>query len=115
MEDINATIGLVFRFAASIIAIVAIVYYFVKKGLSAPTAMKILRWILVFEAIYWLGLLATGVISVQGLLFRGFSNRPIDLVLSSSMSTATLLMESIAIPIALFKLASKLNPKKPTK
>src|SRR3989304_7805281 len=66
VEDINATIGLVFRFAASIIALVAIVYYFAKKGLSAPTAMKSLRWILVFEAIYWMGLIATGAYSVSG-------------------------------------------------
>jgi hypothetical protein len=115
VEDISSLIGLVFRFVASLIAVAAIIFYFIKKGLSAPITTKILRWILVFEAIYWLGLLVTGVFSVQGLVLRGFGNLPIALVLGSLMSTGTLLVESIAIPIALFKLAFALNPNKPQK
>lgn len=115
VEDISAFIGLVFRFIAGLIAVAGISLYFIKKGLSAPITTKILRWILVFEAIYWLGLLVTGVFSVQSLVLRGFGNLPIASVLSSLMSTGTLLVESIAIPIALFKLAFALNPNKPQK
>jgi hypothetical protein len=115
VEDISGTIGLVFRFAACIIALAAIIFYFVKKNLSKPTAYKILRWILVFEAIYWLGLLTTGVMGVQGLL-RGLGNRTIMSVLNSLItSVLPSLLESLAIPIALFILAYKLDPNKPLK
>jgi hypothetical protein len=115
VEDISGTIGLVFRFAACIIALAAIIFYFVKKNLSKPTAYKILRWILVFEAIYWLGLLTTGVMGVQGLL-RGFGNHTIMSVLNSLVtSVLPSLLESLAIPIALFILAYKLDPNKPLK
>ena len=114
VEDINATIGLVFRFAASIIALVAIVYYFAKKGLSAPTAMKSLRWILVFEAIYWMGLIATGAYSVSG--FLRFRDPSIMSILSSlTLSVIPVLVESIVLPIALFITAYKLSPNKPVK
>ena len=115
VEDINATIGLVFRFAASIIALGAIVYYFVKKGLSAPSATKIFRWILVFEAIYWMGLIATGAYSVYGFA-RFFGVRSIASNLTSlTSSVIPTLVESIVLPIALFVTAYKLSPNKPMK
>ena len=114
VEDISGTIGLVFRLAASITALTAITFYFVKKNLSKPTAYKILKWILVLEAIYWVGLLATGVFSVRSLL-RGFGNLPTNLVLDSVMSTVAVLAESLAIPIVLFRLAFALKPNRPPK
>lgn len=40
VEDINATIGLVFRFAASIIALAAIIYHYAKRNISKPSAYK---------------------------------------------------------------------------
>ena len=109
VEDISAAVGLIFRFAASIIALAAIIFYFAKKNLSKPAAYKILRVILVFEAIYWLGLLATGAFSVQG-LFSGFGN-----LTSLATNVIPELMESLVLPIALFILAYKLNPNKPVK
>lgn len=114
-EDITSTIGLIFRFAASIIAIAAIIFYFAKKSLSKPKTYLIVRLILVFEAIYWLGLLTSGGAGVLSLL-RGFGNRPIMTVLTSLVaSVLPALLESIAIPVALFILAYKLNPNKPVK
>ncbi len=109
VTDISAIFFLVFRFIAGIIAVTAIIFYFTKKSLSAPTTLKILKWILVFEALYWLGLLTSGVwgvMPVSGLQFN-----------VSSLITMGIpcLVSSIAIPIALFKLASKLNPNEPTK
>jgi hypothetical protein len=115
VEDISGFIGIVFRFVASLIAVAAIIFYFIKKGLPAQITTKILRWILVFEAIYWLRLLPNGFFGVQDLVFIGFGNRPIAMVLGSLVSTAALLVESIGIPIALFVLAFKLNPNKPVK
>jgi hypothetical protein len=114
VEDISASIGLIFRLAASISALVGIILYFVKKGLSAQTTMKILRVILVCEAIYWLGLLASGVMPLVYL--RGLGDRSLLSVLTSVFtSDIPCLVESIAIPVALFMLASKMNPKKPLK
>lgn len=116
VEDVSATIGLVFRFAASIIALAAIIFYFAKKNLSKPAAYKVLRVILVFEAIYWLGLLTTAVMSVQGLVLMGLGNLPIISLLSSlTLSVIPSLVESIVLPIALFIFAAKLNPNKSVK
>ena len=98
----------------SIIALAAIIYYFAKKNLSKPTAYKLLRWILIFEGIYWLGLLTTGVVSVQSLVHMGLDNAPImSLLRSLALSAIPSLVESIVPPIALFILASKLSPDKP--
>ena len=115
IEDISATIGLIFRLAASIIAIATIIFYFAKKELSKPKKYYILRLFLVFEAIYWLGLLTSGATGVQGLV-TGFGNRSITTLLFSLVaSVLPALLESLAIPIALFILAYKLSPNKPMK
>ncbi len=109
VTDISAIFFLVFRFLAGMIAVGAIIFCFAKKSLSAPTTLKILKWILVFEALYWVGLLMSGVWGVMpasGLQFN----------VGSLITTGIpCLVSSIAIPIALFKLASKLNPNKPMK
>ena len=61
ITDVSGYFGVVFRFIASIIAIAAVIFYFAKKGLATPTTFKVLKWILVLEAIYWLGLFISGV------------------------------------------------------
>ena len=108
VEDISATIGLVFRLVASVAAFAGVILYFVKKGLLEQTVRKILRVVLVGEAIYWLGLLVSGVLPLV------FLSASITLT-SFYTSELPLLVESIAIPVALFKLSFELNPKKPTK
>jgi len=117
ITDISASFTLIFRFIASIIAITSVIYYFAKKGLSASKTFKVLRWILVLEAIYWLGLLVSGVWGVLPL-----SATVTDYILTLQFSLALLittgipcLVSSIAIPIALFKLASTLDQGKPKK
>ena len=99
VEDIGGTIGLVFRFAASIVALGGLLYYFAKKGLPEQTARKILRVILIAEAIYWLGLLPSGFMPL--IYLKNFD--------------IPALIESTATPIALLVLALKLSPKKPIK
>ncbi len=59
------------RFSASILAFAAIVAYLVKKDLSKPTIFKVARLVLVFEGIYWLGLITTAGYSLQA--FLGFA------------------------------------------
>lgn len=113
VEDIFATFGLVFRFVASITALAGIILYF-KGGLSTQTAMRILRVILVGEAIYWLGLLPSGVLPL--VFLRGTSQAPLIMVLSSILtSEIPLLVESLAIPAVLFKLTYQLSPNKAAK
>jgi hypothetical protein len=118
ITDISAAICLVFRFIASLIAVSAVIFYFAKKGLSAPTTFKVLKWILVLEAIYWLGLLVSGVWGVLPVELAGFGaggeglNFNLVLLITTGIPC---LVSSIAIPIALFKLSSNLNPDKPAK
>lgn len=114
IEDINATIGLVFRFAASLLALVSVVYYLGKKDLSAQTATKMIRWVLIFEGIYWLGLISTGAYTVYG--FLRFSDPSIASILSSlTLNVIPILLESIILPLTLFITAYKLSPRKPLK
>jgi hypothetical protein len=111
ITDISASFTLVFRFIGSLIAIAALIFYFAKKGFSTPTRFKVLKWILVLEAIYWLGLFVSGVWGVMPAELGGFGSGGTLLITTG----IPCLVAATAIPIALFKLASKLTPKKPTK
>jgi hypothetical protein len=120
VEDITAAIGIASRLVASTIAFGGVILYFVKRGLPTQTMMKVLRLVLVGEAIYWLGLLASGVLPLFSML--GLTTWRVDGHISSlpvltSLLTneIPLLVESIAIPVVLFKLTYQLNPKRPVK
>ena len=109
IEDINATIGNSFRMAGSAIAIAALIYYFAKKGISKNRSLLVLRLVLVFEAIYWFGLLASGASGVFRVLAGSRS-------LTNSLGyVLPAVLESTIIPIALLILAYKLSPSKPLK
>jgi hypothetical protein len=114
VEDISATIGLIFRFAGSIIALAAVAIYFAKKGIAQSTAYKAIRIVLVFEGIYWLGLIATTGYSVfffGRMLFADVSVfRILDSFFFSALAT---IVEGVILPVVLFILAFKLSPKKP--
>jgi hypothetical protein len=113
IEDISATIGLVFRFAASIIALAAITAYFMQKNLSKPKVYNVLRVVLVFEGIYWLGLIATAYYSVQNFwmfLHGGFLTLTLESLFLGAIPTVA---EALVLPIMLFIFAYKLNPNKP--
>ncbi len=115
VTDISGFVGIIFRFAGSIIAFAGILYYFAKRSISKPTVYKLLRWVLVLEALYWLSLLTTGVTEVQN-LFTFTSHISTELLLRSfALGALPSLVESIAPPIALLILAFKLNPNKPQK
>jgi hypothetical protein len=109
IEDINATIGNSFRMAGSIIAIVALVFYVVKKSVSKNRVYLIVRVVLVFEAIYWLGLLASGTSGVFRVLT---SSRSLTYSLGYVLPAV---LEATIIPITLNILAYKLSPHKPVK
>jgi hypothetical protein len=109
IEDINATIGNCFRMTGSVIAISAVIYYFVKKDFSKNRSYLILRIVLLFEAIYWFGLLASGMSSIYR-IFRGIH----DLTFIFGYALPAVL-ESTIIPILLIILAYRLSPNKPIK
>jgi hypothetical protein len=115
IEDITAYICLVFRLAASIIALASVIYYFVKKGITNKLAYTLLRVVVVFEAIYWLGLATTAYYSLESFT-RILLSASADRILNSlALSVIPDVVEAIILPIALFILALKLSPNKPEK
>ena len=84
-----------------------------KKDISTNKLFRFLKIVLVTEAIYWFTFLTSGIWGIQPLL----SGEPIQLIASSFIIHTGIpcLVESIALPIALFKLAIELKPSKPAK
>jgi len=114
-EDVTAFSCLIFRFAASVIALATVIYYFAKKSISKSAKYKILRVVLIFEGIYWLGLATTTFFTVEG-----FANTIVSQPITSGLDSLLLgvipsVVEAIILPIALFILAFKLSPNKPLK
>jgi len=108
LTDVAAGVFLVFRFLGSLIAFSAVSLYFFKKGLPQATMYKLLKVILVFEGLYWIGLLPSGI---WGILPLGGSFNAGFFISTGLPCTVA----SIAIPISLFILAFKLGPNKPAK
>jgi len=116
ITDVTGAVGIAFRLAASIIALAAVVYYFNHRAPSRERTFKILRIVVLFEGIYWLGLATTAyygfqsfftVISQSGLSTTSFFYDLMVLALPTAV-------EGIILPIVLFILAFKLSPTKPT-
>ncbi len=106
VEDIAATAGMIFRFVASLVAFVAVAVYLARKPFSQRATNMILTVVLFGEAIYWLGLLPSGIMPIIYLrqtLFSLFT------------SEIPCMVESIAIPIALLMLVVNLRHTKPRK
>ena len=116
VTDVSAYAFLICRFIAAAVAVVAAVLYIAKKGLAQSTLYKLARIVIVFEALYWIGLLPSGI---WGLVPTTYGNLRIpgtDYGFSSSLLLSTgipCIVASIAIPISLFLLAWKLSPNKP--
>jgi len=111
--DISGGVGLAFRFIGSLIAAVSVIYYFNKGLPSTEKTYRLLRWILVFEGIYWLGLVTTAVLNVRDSILSIGQVSASTVLTQFAISTLPSVAESILIPVALFVLASKLNPAKP--
>ena len=110
ISDITATFGLVFRLAASTLAFGAMLFCFAQKGLSQSTTIRILRWILIAEAIYWVPLVVSGVMGVLPVLTGFFGTFALGSLISIGIPC---FVAAIAMPYSLLKLASALNPIKP--
>ncbi len=119
-EDVSAAIGVAARLVASAIAFGGAILYLVRKGLSTQRVKKLLRLVLIGEAFYWLGLLTTAVLTLSSTV--GFTIWRVNGHISTLpifnsilIYALPLLIESIVIPIALFKLSHELGPNKPVK
>lgn len=108
ITDIQAYVFLIFRFIAGILAFSGAILYFAKKGLPKSTTYKLLRAILIFEGLYWLGLLTSGI---WGSLPTS-DGVNIVFLLNTGLPC---LVGSIGISGSLFLLAYKLRPTKPAK
>ncbi len=111
LTDTAGTFGLGFRTMAALIAILTIAFYIAKKDLSKPELTMSLRWIILGEAVFMLALFPCVVWSLAAAL--GVSN---TFGLGSFIeSTLPVFVESVIIPIVLFKLFLELNPNKPVR
>ncbi len=108
ITDMSAGVMIVFRFLAGLLAFSATTFYLVKKRLSTESTFRILKIIVIFEALYWIGLLPSGIwgfVAVSGVQ-SAFSFSALMLFITSGLPCT---VSGIAIPFALFKLASKLK------
>ncbi len=116
ITDASGAVGLVARTLAGLIAVVAIIMYLVHRGFSSQRTRKIIQWILVIEAVYWLSLLLSGIWGVLPANVAGFGGSGVGFNVPFLLETGIpCLFSSIALPLALFKLASTLRPNKPPK
>jgi len=107
--DVPGTIGLGFRSAGGLVAVVTILFYLVKRDLLAPEATMSLRWIVIFEAIYFFCFIQSAIWGLATVI-PGYSR---ELLISSTGLPC--LAEAIVIPLVLAKLFIELNPKKTTR
>jgi hypothetical protein len=113
LEDVSAFVGVIFRFIAGIIAFGAVVFYFSKEPPSTEKTYRVLRWILVFEAIYWLSLIPTAGVEVYFDAARITQTSIIGLLNNLALTTIPALVESMFLPATLLMLVFKLNPSRP--
>ena len=106
-EDIPASLGISCVVAASLIVIIIVLFYAIKRGLSKPEALMALRLVLVFEIGYF-SLSFWPSIFVEGI--PGVAHFTIAKVFELSIPS---LVEVTLIPVVLAKLFFELNPNKP--
>jgi hypothetical protein len=108
ITDIACLPGLIVRLLAGIIALSAVALAFTKRGLAQSTGTKLLKAVLILEALYWLSLLPSGIWGTLPSRF-GFS---LGFFLNTGLPC---LVGSISIPICLFALVRNLGVNKPEK
>ncbi len=118
VTDVSAYITLIFRFIAGLLAVSTIIFYLAKKGLPQTTLYRLLKVIITFEAIYWIGLLLAGIWGIVPTPYGDLKIPFTQYGFNSSLLLSTgipCMVGSIGIPVSLFMLARKLSPNKPQK
>ena len=112
LTDNAAIIGLGFRTAGSLMAVIAVLFYVFNRDLSKPEATMTLRWILVAEVAYWLSLFPSGIWGILPVSENAVSS---GLGLVFVIETGIpCLVDSLLVSAVLIKLFLELNPNKST-
>ena len=111
ITDYSGAVGLISRGLISVVAVIALAMFFTKR-LSQSGAIKVLRWLLVGEAIYWLALFLSGVMGFLPLGYGQTGSISMGLLVETGIPC---MVESVAIPAALLVLVYQLKPGKPAK
>jgi hypothetical protein len=111
LTDTVGCVGLGFRTVAGFIAVITILLYVFKRGLSRPEAIMSLRLVVLLEAAYWLSLFPSGV---WGVIYFTDAASAAFLGMGFLIDTGLpCIVESIVMPIVLVKLFFELSPNKP--
>ena len=113
ITDMSSLIGLVIRFIGSLTATSAICYYFINKGLSANITYKVLKIVLIAEALYWFTFITSGIWGFtpifDSILGASFNIMSVSFILSTGIPC---LFEAIVLPFALIKIVTYLSSNK---
>jgi len=102
--DLPATIGLGFRVFASGIVLIITVFYLFKQNFSLINFLSYLRLAILFEVIYWLSFLPSGI---WGFSYSTIQYSPEFFILNTGLPCT---IQSIMIPFALMILITKMTP-----
>lgn len=108
IQDIPGVLGTGFRTGASFMAVVTVLLWIFNKNFSEPEMRMAVRFIVIFEAANFVGLMSSGV---YAFIFPRLLLIPQWVI----ASTLPVLTESIVIPIVLVKLFFALSPNKPVR
>jgi hypothetical protein len=100
LQETGGCVGLGLRTAGALIAVIAVLFYLVKRDLSEPEALMTLRLIVIFEAAYWLSFLFS-------IYPQGFTN-----VSSLIENNLPITVQATLLPIVLIILFFHLTPKR---
>lgn len=112
LTDTAALIGLAFRTVGAFIAVIAVLFYIVRRNLSKPEALMSIRWVLLAEAVYVLSFLPSGIWGFTSINRLTAPNFNPSFLIETGIPC---LVQSILPTILLVKLFFKLNPDKPAK
>jgi hypothetical protein len=101
ISDLGGAVGLAFRTVGSVIALIASIFYLVKRDLTSPEALLIVRLVVIMEAGYWLSLIP----SIIPQAWKQFGPMTIE-------NNIPCTVESILLPIVLVILFFQLSPKR---
>jgi len=90
-QETGGTIGLGLRTAGGLVAVIAALFYLVKRDLSEPEALMALRLIVIFEAGYWISFLFA--LSPQGFThFSSFIENNLPVTVQATLLPAVLIV-----------------------
>jgi hypothetical protein len=118
VTDYLGFLAILLRATAAIVAVGAIMFYFFKKkDASSPNARKLLKYVLIAEALYWVFSFLPSAIwaftpSGMGAGGDSFLGLSVSFMINTGIPC---LVEAVAIPAVLLKLVFELNPAKPAK